>query len=99
LSIPTGPCAIWKTLADPRAFGQLHAQFFKDLMDAPDPDMALNNFDRLVHAVFGRSAFFRQLESRPEMSQLLLLVLGGSQFMADILVRDPESLYWLTETP
>lgn len=86
-------------LADPRAFGQLPVPFFSDLMDAPDPDMALNNFDRLANAVFGRSAFFRQLESRPEMSRLLLNVIGSSQFMADILVRDPESFYWLTDHP
>jgi len=86
-------------LADPRAFGELPDSFFRELISAPDPDMALNNFERMTKAVFSRAGFFRQLDVRPELCRLLMWVLGGSQFMADILVRDPESFYWLTEDP
>ncbi|MDP6036941.1 MAG: glutamate-ammonia-ligase adenylyltransferase, partial [Candidatus Latescibacteria bacterium] len=86
-------------LADPRAFGQLPDAFFRDLIDAANPDLALNNFERLVQAAISRAAFLRQLEDRPGLCRLLLRVLGGSPFMADILVRDPESFYWLTDRP
>ena len=86
-------------LADPRAFGQLPNAFFREIVDAANPDLALNNFERMVRAAMGRAAFLRQLEDRPGLCRLLLRILGGSPFMADILVRDPESFYWLTDRP
>ena len=61
--------------------------------------MALNNFERLSRSVFSQSSFYRTLEDRPETCSLLTRVLGSSQHLADILVRDPEYFYWLVETP
>ena len=70
-----------------------------ELSDAPDPNLALSNLDRLSRSVFSKSAFFSELDARPEICGLLVRLLGSSQYLSDILVRDPEYFYWLTETP
>ena len=51
--------------------------------------MALNNFARIVQATSSRTAFLHMLKAHPELCRMLLSVLGGSPFMADMLVRDP----------
>ena len=84
-------------LAGSEADGQLPDDFFQALVDAPDPDMALNNFVRIVQA--GRASFLHTLNEYPELWRMLLCVLGGSPFMADMLVRDPDILDWLIDAP
>ena len=86
-------------LVSPGAFATLPACFFRHLLAAPDLDMALNNVERLSRAVFSRSGFYRTLESRSDTCGVLVRMMGSSQFLADILVRDPEHFYWLIGTP
>ncbi|MDE2699605.1 MAG: hypothetical protein OXI23_12095, partial [Gemmatimonadota bacterium] len=75
--------------------GQLPDDFFQALIAAPDPDMALHNFVRIVH----HASFLHTLKEQPELWRMLLCVLGGSPFMADMLVRDPDTFDWLTGAP
>ena len=89
----------FEELAGSEVEGQLPDDFFQMLIDAPDPDMALNNFVRVVQAIRNRTAFLHTLETQPELCRMLLCVLGGSPFMADMLVRDPEIFDWLTDAP
>ena len=89
----------FEELAGSEVEGQLPDEFFQMLIDAPDPDMALNNFARVVQAIRNRTAFLHTLETQPELCRMLLCVLGGSPFMADMLVRDPEIFDWLTDAP
>ena len=89
----------FEELAGTEVEGQLPDDFFQALIDAPDPDMALNNFVRVVQAIRNRTAFLHTLETQPELCRMLLCVLGGSPFMADMLVRDPDIFDWLTDAP
>ena len=89
----------FEELAGSEVEGQLPDDFFQMLIDAPDPDMALNNFVRVVQAIRNRTAFLHTLETQPELCRMLLCVLGGSPFMADMLVRDPDIFDWLTGAP
>ena len=89
----------FEELAGSEDDGQLPDEFFQMLIDAPDPDMALNNFVRVVQAIRNRTAFLHTLETQPELCRMLLCVLGGSPFMADMLVRDPDIFDWLTDAP
>ncbi len=82
-------------LAGSGADGQLPDDFFQALVDAPDPDMALHNFVRIAH----HASFLHTLKEQPELWRMLLCVLGGSPFMADMLVRDPDIFDWLTGAP
>lgn len=86
-------------LTDPSVYGQLPDGFLQALTDAPDPDLALNNFDRVARAMVRREDFARHLDANAELCRMLVYALGGSSFMADVFVRDSETFFWLTENP
>ncbi len=67
-----------------------------ELGAAPDPDMALNNLERLA-AHGDRAAFFRWLDIHPGAIPLLARLGGTSQFLADTLRRYPHLFPWLLE--
>ena len=64
------------------------------LAHTSDPDRGLRNLERLIE-VSASNALYSRLESAPEMGLQLATVLSLSQFLADILVRNPEYLTWL----
>jgi glutamate-ammonia-ligase adenylyltransferase len=66
------------------------------LTDAPDPDMALNNLVRFVEATFSKASLFNDLLQYPVVADLLGRIASYSQYLADILVRDPGLFRWLT---
>ena len=61
---------------------------------APDPDMALNNLERLA-GQGDRAVFLGLLGSHPGAIPLLARLCGTSQFLADTLRRYPTLLPWL----
>src|SRR5262245_58878001 len=63
---------------------------------APDPDMALNNLERLA-GQGDRAAFLTMLASHPGAVPLLARLCGTSQFLADTLRRHPTLVPWLLE--
>ena len=79
---------------------ELLAPFLPRLMqamaEAPDPDMALNNLERLA-SQGDRAALFRVLEAHPGALHLLAKLGGTSQFLADTLRRRPTLFPWLLE--
>jgi glutamate-ammonia-ligase adenylyltransferase len=58
----------------------------------PDPDMALNNWERFLHALPDPQAHLAQMLSQPMRLEILLSIFSASQFLADTLVRDPRLL-------
>jgi glutamate-ammonia-ligase adenylyltransferase len=58
----------------------------------PDPDMALNNFERFLGSPEGLAQRPALLESRGRPLEKLLELLGASQFFSDLLARHPEYL-------
>jgi glutamate-ammonia-ligase adenylyltransferase len=95
---PERAIEILNKLAEPGERPPLPADLFRELVESPDPDMALSNFERLVMAAVSAASFFHTLETDPRACHVLIHILGGSQFLSDILVRDPQYFYWLTET-
>jgi glutamate-ammonia-ligase adenylyltransferase len=59
------------------------------LAHRPDPDMALNNWERFLQALPEPAAHLRQILSQPMRLEILLSIFSASQFFADTLVRDP----------
>ena len=59
------------------------------LAHRPDPDMALNNWERFLQALPDPAAHLRQILSQPMRLEILLSIFSASQFFADTLVRDP----------
>jgi glutamate-ammonia-ligase adenylyltransferase len=67
-----------------------------ELASAPDPDMALNNLERLA-GQGDRAAFHTLLGSHPGAIPLLARLSGTSQFLADVTRRHPTLVAWLLE--
>ena len=55
----------------------------------PDPDMALNNWERFADALRDRREHYELLLSQPRRLELLLSIFGTSQFLSDTLSRNP----------
>ncbi len=72
------------------------------LSQKPDPDMALNNWERFTAALAEDGpekarAHFVRLHAQPMRLELLLSIFSASQFLADTLVRNPEFFEWVTD--
>ena len=72
------------------------------LAGAPAPDAGLINFERFVRASAARTdkppgALFGYLARNPRAVEILVRLFVGSQYLTDILVRNPDYLRRLTE--
>jgi [glutamine synthetase] adenylyltransferase / [glutamine synthetase]-adenylyl-L-tyrosine phosphorylase len=65
------------------------------LVHRPDPDMALNNWERFLHAVPDPQAHLGLMLSQPMRLEILLKLFSASQFLSDALVREPGLLDWI----
>src|SRR6266542_2464036 len=81
---------------DAELLGPFLPRLLQELSEAPDPDMALNNLERLA-SQGERPAFFRVLGSHPGALHLIARLGGTSQFLADTLRRHPTLFPWLLE--
>jgi len=85
---------------DPRA-RQLLAEIIEELLGclsrSADPDQALNLFERFTRTTINRIHLLSYLKETPRVLELLATTFGGSPFMAEILIRDPEYLYWISD--
>jgi glutamate-ammonia-ligase adenylyltransferase len=76
-------------------FARLSLLAFDILSRKPDPDMALNNWERFIHSVVSAEFHYRLLLSQPMRLDILLSIFSGSQFLSDTLIRNPGFLDWL----
>jgi [glutamine synthetase] adenylyltransferase / [glutamine synthetase]-adenylyl-L-tyrosine phosphorylase len=76
----------------PESLAELVPWLGRFLPRNPDPDMALNNFERFLDSPAGREQRPALLESRGRPLEKLLELLGTSQFFSDLLARHPEYL-------
>lgn len=79
------------------AFARLALLAFETLARTPDPDRALNNWERFVRAIPSPLFHFHLLLQQPMRLEVLLQLFGSSQFLADTLVRHPGYLEWLLD--
>ncbi len=86
----------------------LLAEVVEELLDclarSPDPDQALNYFERFSRASYNKAQLFSYLKASPYTLWLLAKLLASSPFLSEILIRNPPYLYWITlpgtlETP
>ncbi len=62
-----------------------------------DADMALNNWERYAGAVISRHGFHESLLREPQQLEIFLNIVAASQFLADVLTRNPECFSWVLE--
>jgi glutamate-ammonia-ligase adenylyltransferase len=80
---------------------QLLAEILEELLvcisHSADPDQALNYFERFARAALNKTRLFSYLKDLPRVLDILARTLGGSPYMAEILIRDPHHFYWVTD--
>jgi [glutamine synthetase] adenylyltransferase / [glutamine synthetase]-adenylyl-L-tyrosine phosphorylase len=69
----------------------------RDVDRSPDPQRSLRNLVRFLEAGFATS-LLREFMQFPALQRVLITLLSQSQYLSDILVRDPELFGWLTTT-
>jgi glutamate-ammonia-ligase adenylyltransferase len=62
-----------------------------------DPDQALIRFERFS-ASTNKAHLFTYLRNSKQAMDILARILGGSAYMAEILIRDPHHFYWVAES-
>ena len=77
------------------ALGELAPTLFDAFATTPDPDAALVGFCRFASEHTPKVSFIQNLRADPRVLDVLTQILGTSPFLSEILIRDPEYLYWL----
>jgi glutamate-ammonia-ligase adenylyltransferase len=88
--------ALAPTPRDSEVLAPVVGRLVGELENAPDPDMALNNLERLA-GQGDQAAFLTLLACHPGAIPLLARLCGTSQFLADALRRHPTLVPWLLE--
>ncbi len=90
-----------QAMADDPSARQLLAGILEELLDnvsqSAEPDQALNYFERFARAAANNIHLFSYLKDSPRTLEILAKTFGGSPYMAEILIRDPHYLYWVTD--
>ncbi|MEE9268750.1 MAG: nucleotidyltransferase domain-containing protein [Candidatus Krumholzibacteria bacterium] len=73
------------------------ASVIKELLESPSPTGAMINFLRFLDISGTSSAFLNTAAGGKPMREILATIFGSSQYMADIIIRNPGYLYWLIE--
>jgi glutamate-ammonia-ligase adenylyltransferase len=98
---PAGADANLQAMADDIPSRQSLADILEELLDnasqSADPDQALNYFERFARAAANKTYLFSYLKESPRTLEILAKTFGGSPYMAEILIRDPHYLYWVTD--
>jgi len=68
---------------------------FTTLGESADPDQSLVNFERFASSAHAGEIFYK-LKENPRALEILVAVFSGSQFLTEILVRNPRHLDVLT---
>lgn len=66
------------------------------LKQEPDPDMALNNWERFMRGIPDAEKQYRKILAQPKQLELMLSIFSRSQFLADLVIQHPEYLEWVT---
>ena len=64
----------------------------QEVLDCPEPDMALLNLERFLAVLRARATFFALLAENREIIRLLITLFGTSQFLSRIFIQHPENL-------
>jgi glutamate-ammonia-ligase adenylyltransferase len=98
---PSKASSLWNRLlpADATPDRSHAATLISELASCPDIDMALVNLSRFADSTISPSRFLDSIFLERPICHLLVVVLSCSNYLSDILIRNPEYLSWLIEGP
>ncbi|MBN1814353.1 MAG: glutamine synthetase adenylyltransferase [Anaerolineae bacterium] len=74
----------------PQTLARLLPHLLTTLSGAANPDQVLVNLERFAHSATDKQATFDYLASNPRAVEILVTLFAGSQFLTEILLRNPE---------
>jgi [glutamine synthetase] adenylyltransferase / [glutamine synthetase]-adenylyl-L-tyrosine phosphorylase len=78
-------------------FARLSILAVNILIRMPDPDMALNNWERFCSILENPEEHFRGLLAQPMRLEILLRIFSISQYLSQVLIQNPQFLDRVTE--
>ncbi len=87
-----GPPRANLTVRARRLLEKIGPPMLQEIFASPDPDMAMTNLDRFLHAVGGRSSIYALLAENRPVLKLIISLFGMSQFLSKIFIGHPELL-------
>jgi glutamate-ammonia-ligase adenylyltransferase len=85
---------------DPEA-RELLADILEDFLgcaaESANPDQALNYLEQFSEASLNKVRLFSSLKDEPLTLDILARTLGCSPYLAEILIRNPQHFYWVTD--
>ncbi len=72
------------------ALAQFLPNLLQNLSNAASPDRVLVSIERFARSVTSRLSLYRQLGDNPRAVEILVTLTAGSQFLSEILLRNPE---------
>ena len=76
-----------------RQFKEIEKDILEKSLQSPDPDLALNNFERLSSSLSAED--IKQILQNKQILNTIFTICGGSQFLSNILFRRPLLIKWL----
>nr|WP_246545626.1 bifunctional [glutamate--ammonia ligase]-adenylyl-L-tyrosine phosphorylase/[glutamate--ammonia-ligase] adenylyltransferase [Pelotalea chapellei] len=92
LSLRNGPIKGNITERSRRLLERISPLLVQELLNSPDPDMALANLERFLIVTGTRSSYYALLAENRETLKLLVSLFGMSAFLSKILISHPELL-------
>ena len=76
-------------------FSKVIYKMLLTIQDSPDPDNALINWGRFTEALVDKYSFFSELIEDSSVIDYLTIIFSSSQFLSEILIKNPEYFDWL----
>jgi [glutamine synthetase] adenylyltransferase / [glutamine synthetase]-adenylyl-L-tyrosine phosphorylase len=95
LTLRDGPAHAHLTQRSRRQLERIAPQFLQEVIDSPEPDMAMLNLERFLSALRARATFFALLAENREIIKVLVSLFATSQFLSRIFIQHPEILDYL----
>jgi len=92
IALRDGPPHSHMTERSRRRLERIAPLLLQEVLDSPEPDMALRNLERFLVAVRARGTFYALLAENPAIIKMLVGLFGTSQFLSRIFIQHPEIL-------
>ncbi|MGE4545173.1 MAG: bifunctional [glutamate--ammonia ligase]-adenylyl-L-tyrosine phosphorylase/[glutamate--ammonia-ligase] adenylyltransferase [Pedobacter sp.] len=92
LTLRDGPSHVRLSPMGHRHLERIAPLLLQEVLDSPEPDMALDNLERFLAGLHARATFYALLAENLQIPKLLISLFGTSQFLSRNLIQHPEIL-------